>query len=150
METKFIVREAKVVYAPSNVKQSQLPKISCADDAYQVVKKFFDDVMNYQEQFALILLNRNNRVLGVEVISKGGAAGTIADPKIIFHHALIALASSIIVVHNHPSGNLNPSESDRALTSKLSNVATLHDIRFLDHLIVSEDGYYSFADNETI
>jgi len=145
-----IVREAVTTFTPSKVLQRDLPKIASSQNAYDIVKNFYDETMNYVEQFSVILLNRNNRVLGVKVVSLGGVSGTIADPKVIFCSAISALASAIIVVHNHPSGNLTPSESDNHLTKKLVNGGTLLDIRVLDHLIITEDGYYSYADSETL
>jgi DNA repair protein RadC len=148
MET--IVREAKVTWTPSKVKQSALPVVNDAVSAVQVVRNFYDDVINVQERFAVILLNQANRVLGVRIVSTGGVSGTVADPKIIFHTALLSLASAIIIVHNHPSGNLKPSESDKLLTKKIADGATMLEIRLLDHLIITEDGFYSFADNEQL
>lgn len=150
MQKQFIVREPKIVWQPCNIKQSAMPKISNAQDAYNVVKNFFVDTLNYCEQFSVLLLNRNNRVIGHKIISTGGVSSTVVDPKIIFNAAVLALASAIIVVHNHPSGNLQPSESDKQLTRKLAQGATLLEMKLLDHIIISEDGFYSFADNETI
>lgn len=147
-KTKFIAREAVVTFTPSKVKQSEMPKVSRSEDAYEVVRNFYADVMNYQEQFSVILLNRQNKVLGVKVISQGGLSATVADPKLIFNAAIASLATAIILVHNHPSGNLNPSDADKELTKKLRAGGTLLEINVLDHLIVTEDGFYSFADNE--
>ena len=102
--------------------------------------------MDFIEQFKLLLLNRGNRVLGLLEVSSGGVAGTVADPKVIFAAALKASASSIILAHNHPSGQLKPSSADIALTNKLKRGGELLDIQVLDHLILSSEGYYSFAD----
>lgn len=98
------------------------------------------------EMFAVVFLNRANRIIHFEIISKGGITGTVADPKVIFKKALEREASSIILCHNHPSGNLNPSRADKELTDKIGQAANYLDIRLLDHIIVSQDGYYSFAD----
>jgi len=96
--------------------------------------------------FVAIFLNRANKVKHYEVISTGGITGTVADPRVIFKKALAADAVGIILFHNHPSGNLQPSKADEELTKKIVQAATLFDIRILDHIIVSEYGYFSFAD----
>lgn len=98
------------------------------------------------EVFAVIFLNRANRITHFEIISRGGITGTVADPRIILKKALEQEAVSIILCHNHPSGNLKPSRADELLTQKIKEAALLLDIRILDHIIVSEMGYYSFAD----
>ena len=98
------------------------------------------------EVFAVIFLNMANKVKHFEVISKGGLTHTIADPRIIFFKALEVQATSMVLCHNHPSGNLKPSRADEELTAKLKSAGTLLDIRVVDHLIVSDEGYYSFAD----
>ena len=96
--------------------------------------------------FAVLFLNRANKVKNFQVISKGGLTGTVADPRIIFSRALAEGATSIILCHNHPSGNLQPSRADEELTAKIRQAAAFLDIRLLDHIIVSEEGYFSFAD----
>jgi len=92
-------------------------------------------------------MNRRNRVLGVVEISQGGLSGTVADPKVIFAAALKSCASDIVLAHNHPSGELDPSREDIALTNKIKAGAELLDLKVLDHLIISKEGFYSFADN---
>ena len=98
------------------------------------------------EQFWIILLNRANQVIRPELISEGGVSGTVADPKVIFKRALDKLASSIILIHNHPSGNLTPSQADIQLTHKLKEAGRCLDLPVLDHLIFTDHAYYSFAD----
>ena len=98
------------------------------------------------EVFAVLFLNRANRIKHFEIISVGGITGTVADPRIILKKALEEEAVSLILCHNHPSGNLKPSKADEDLTSKIRNAARFFDINILDHIIVSTDGYYSFAD----
>ncbi|WP_153797919.1 RadC family protein [Foetidibacter luteolus] len=98
------------------------------------------------EVFAVIFLNLANKVTHYEVVSEGGISGTVADPRIILKKALQYDATSIILCHNHPSGSLKPSRQDEALTYKIKEAASFIDIRVMDHIIVSEDGYYSFAD----
>ncbi|HUR66423.1 MAG TPA: DNA repair protein RadC [Chitinophagaceae bacterium] len=98
------------------------------------------------EVFAVLFLNRANKVNHFEVVSEGGITGTIADPRIILRRALEENAVSIILCHNHPSGSLKPSRADEQLTVKIKEAARLLDISVVDHIIVSENGYYSFAD----
>lgn len=98
------------------------------------------------EVFAVIFLNMANKVKHFEVLSKGGLSHTIVDPRIIFQKALEVKATSMILCHNHPSGNLKPSRADEEITAKLKSAGTLLDIKVLDHLIVSDEGYFSFAD----
>jgi DNA repair protein RadC len=98
------------------------------------------------EVFAVLFLNRANKINHFQVISEGGITGTVADPRIILKRALEEDAVSLILCHNHPSGSLKPSRADEELTQKIKEAAKYFDIKVLDHLIVSEDGYYSFAD----
>lgn len=99
-----------------------------------------------QEVFAVIFLNQSNKVNHFEIISKGGITGTVADPRVILKKALDTEATSIILCHNHPSGSLKPSRADEELTAKIKEAARYIDIKVLDHIIVSEQGYFSFAD----
>ena len=98
------------------------------------------------EVFAVVFLNRANKINHFEIISRGGITGTVADPRVILKKALEEEATSIVLCHNHPSGNLRPSKADEDLTLKIKEAAKYFDIRVLDHVIVSEDGYFSFAD----
>lgn len=119
-------------------------KIASSADAYEAVRPYLMDLMH--EQFWVILLNRANEIIRPQQISIGGVAGTVADPKMIFKAAIEHLASSIILVHNHPSGNLTPSQADKDLTKKVKEAGRMLDIPVLDHLIFSDNGYFSFAD----
>jgi len=98
------------------------------------------------EVFAVVFLNRANKINHFEIISKGGITGTVADPRIILKKALEEDATSIVLCHNHPSGNLHPSRADEELTKKIKEAASYFDIKIIDHIIVSEEGFYSFAD----
>jgi len=102
------------------------------------------------EVFAVIFLTRSNRITHYEVVSEGGITGTVADPRIIIKKALAHDAVSVILCHNHPSGSVKPSRQDEELTLKIKNAAMFFDIKVIDHIIVSEDGYYSFADEGII
>lgn len=120
------------------------PKISSSKDAYQVIKADLLDIPH--EEFWVLILNRANRVIKKHQISQGGVAGTVADPKIIYKSALDSLASGIILAHNHPSGNLTPSQADIDLTKKLREAGKMLEIQVLDHIIVAGQKYFSFAD----
>lgn len=99
-----------------------------------------------QEVFAVVFLNRGNKVTHIEIVSEGGMTGTVADPRIILKKALENDATALILCHNHPSGNLKPSNADEALTQKIKQAAAFFDIRIMDHIIVSNEGFFSFAD----
>ncbi|HNP53796.1 MAG TPA: DNA repair protein RadC, partial [Ferruginibacter sp.] len=98
------------------------------------------------EIFAVVYMNQANRVLLTEIISEGGITGTVADPRLILKRALEKQSTSVVLCHNHPSGNRMPSEADKTMTQKIKQAAAYLDIRVLDHIIVSDDGYFSFAD----
>lgn len=128
-------------------------KITSSRDADQYVRSnisTFMEELEWREHFGAIFLSRNNKVIGHKIISSGGVAGTVADPKIIFQHALICNASSIILFHNHPSGNTTPSKADISLTNKLVQAGSFLDINVLDHLIITDLRYFSFADEGKI
>ncbi|MEE1884382.1 JAB domain-containing protein [Pedobacter flavus] len=143
----FKVAEVKISYK-QHFKISERPKISKSQDAYSVLLNGWNlETISLYEEFKLLLLNRSNRVLGIVNLSVGGITGTVVDPRLIFVCALKANACNLILAHNHPSGALTPSEEDIKLTSKISNAAKLLEITVFDHLIVTDNGYYSFADN---
>ncbi|MDX2278658.1 MAG: DNA repair protein RadC [Saprospiraceae bacterium] len=120
------------------------PKISSSRDAYNVIAPILTDL--YHEEFWLLLLNKANEVFARERLSSGGMAGTVVDVKMLFKASIEGRAAAIIAVHNHPSGNLQPSQADIDLTKRLRKAGEILDLPLLDHLIVSERGYFSFAD----
>ncbi len=122
----------------------QRPRITCSRDAFNAIASRLTDL--HHEEFWLLLLNRANEVFAREQLSIGGASATVVDLKIVFKAAIDARAAAIIAVHNHPSGNLDPSRADIELTERLKQAGKVFDLPLLDHLIVSERGYYSFAD----
>lgn len=124
---------------------SEKVKITCSNDIYQLIKPELMDLR--KEEFWVILMDRANQVIKKEQISSGGISGTVADPKIIFKAALDQYASSIILIHNHPSGNLKPSRADIDLTKKMKEAGKLLEIPVLDHIIFSDEGFLSFADD---
>lgn len=144
------VAEVELVYK-TKVKPSERPHIKSSRDSFNILKKIWDEnKINMLEQFKILLLNRANRVVGVYEASSGGITATIADSRLILATAIKSLAVSIILSHNHPSGNLTPSAADQNLTSKIKSACQYHDIKVLDHLIITSEGYYSFADEGLI
>jgi DNA repair protein RadC len=129
--------------------QSSTPvKINSSKDAYNYIRYIFEDIEH--EEFHTIFLNRANKIIGNKMISKGGISGTVADGKLIFKKALEHTASSLILCHNHPSGNLKPSQQDVNLTQKMVEFGKLIDLPVLDHLIITDHNYFSFADESMI
>lgn len=140
------VAEITLSYQPE-IKLSDLPKITSSKEAYELLIGNWDQSkLQFIEQFKVMLLNRANKVLGIVNISTGGISGTVADPKLIFASALKANSSGLILSHNHPSGNRIPSHADSKLTEKIVELGKLMELPVLDHIIVTSEGYYSFAD----
>ncbi|MEZ4801134.1 MAG: JAB domain-containing protein [Gelidibacter sp.] len=138
------ISEINVSYSNRNEKKQ---KVKSSKDSFEILLDSWNkDTIELQEEFKILLLNRSNTVLGIYPVSKGGVSGTIVDAKLVFSVALKCNASSIIVSHNHPSGNLNPSEADKSLTKKLKSAGQYLDITLLDHIILTKDNYYSFSD----
>ncbi len=123
-------------------------KIITSNQVYEIMKPVMIDLPH--EEFWLIMLNRANFIIKKELISRGGVSGTVVDTKIIFKTAVENYASSIVICHNHPSGNLNPSEADIKITKNIKEVGKVMEIPLADHLIITENGYYSFADEGLI
>ncbi|MFM8913974.1 MAG: DNA repair protein RadC [Flammeovirgaceae bacterium] len=123
---------------------AEKPKIGSSKDAYEMLRGDLIDLP--REEFWVLLLNRAHRVIKKKRISEGGVSGTVADPKLIYKMALEELASGVVVAHNHPSGNLQPSQSDIDLTKKLKEAGRFLEVQLLDHLIVAGTKYFSFAD----
>ena len=137
-----------IEYKLTAVKNSSFPsvKISNSRDSVEFIRKFyFDDILIY-ESFFILLLNRNNNTVGWMKVSQGGIAGTVADPKIIGKAIVDNLASHVILCHNHPSGNIRPSQADIDLTKKIKEMAVLLDSHVIDHIILTDESYLSFAD----
>jgi DNA repair protein RadC len=141
------IAEVSLVYR-TKVKASERLQVKCSRDAFQIFMENWDmDSIEHIEEFKLMLMTRSNKILGIASISKGGINGTVTDVRIILQYAIKANASGIIICHNHPSGNMQPSESDLKITQKIKESGNLMDIQLLDHLvIVPEEKYYSMAD----
>ncbi|AJA67370.1 RadC-like protein [Myroides sp. A21] len=142
----LVASEIKLIYK-SKVKASERPRIDSSYSAFEVALKAWDEnKIELLEQFKVLMLSNNNRVLGVLEISSGGITGTIVDLRLIFAALLKAKATAFILVHNHPSGKLQPSDADRQITQKIKQASQILDIALLDHLIITSESYYSFAD----
>ncbi|WP_026768522.1 RadC family protein [Asinibacterium sp. OR53] len=147
MEPITTVSEIQVSYQPAI---GRMPEIKCSFDAYTELLHFFDkDLLHLQEMFVVLYLNRARRVIGAYKLSKGGLVGTVADVRLILATALKTAASYMILAHNHPSGNVVPSQSDEKLTIRIAEAAKLMELSVSDHIIIGSaaGGYYSFADN---
>jgi DNA repair protein RadC len=142
------VSEIKVSYSNTGGKKI---KVNNSDTAWQVALSQWDmSIIEFQEEVKVILMNRANVVLGIYELSRGGSTSSVVDIKIILSVALKAHSSSIIIVHNHPSGNLQPSEADKRLTKRLKSACEVVDLVLLDHLIVTKESFYSFKDNDLL
>jgi len=142
------VSEIDIVYKKkATCKVSERPMISSSNDGYKICLHYWNpDKIDLLEEFKVMYLNRSNRVLQILPISQGGITGTVADPRLVIAGALKVGACSMVLAHNHPSGSLKPSKADEELTVKIKEAAKYFDMRVLDHLIVTSEGYYSFAD----
>lgn len=145
-----LVSEITVSYK-SKVNACDRPKVGRSKETADLLLSLWDDdTLDFQEQFYVLFLSRNNSVVGYYPASKGGLAGTVADPRLILSAALKVPCCAMILAHNHPSGNLKPSRADEQLTAKIKQAGQLLDIQVLDHLILTRDGYFSFADEGII
>ena len=145
-ETLSQVAEIELVYK-SKVKPSERPNITSSHDAYELFKLLWDeDKIDLMEQFKVLFMNRANKALCIYNLSSGGITGTVADPRLIFTAALKVNAVSLILSHNHPSGSVKPSKADEELTVKIKNAGSFLDMKVLDHIIITSETYFSFAD----
>lgn len=139
------ISEVQIFYS-NKVKPSDRPKVETSYNCSEILRHLWTPTIEHHESFYSLMLNRANQVLGFYKVSEGGLNGTVADPRMIFQAALKCNAASIILAHNHPSGNLRPSESDEKLTKKIKEAGLMLDINVLDHIILTPETYYSFAD----
>jgi DNA repair protein RadC len=142
-----IVSEVSLTYK-TKVKNSERKQVHNSNDSVEIFRSIerFNDNVNLYECFYAMYLNRANKVLSVMLISEGGTAGTIIDNKKVIAPAILQNACAIIVSHNHPSGNTKPSDADILITDKLKKACDLLEIKLLDHIIITDESYYSFAD----
>ncbi len=142
------VSEIKVSYSNENPDKVKIKSSHCA---YELLRTQWDsNLIELQEEVKAVLLNNANVVIGIYNLSKGGITGCVVDIKLILSVALKSLSCNLILAHNHPSGNLKPSESDKNITSRLNKACDMVEIKLLDHLIISKNGYYSFKDEGLI
>jgi len=143
---KNLLPEFKISLKKKGSFEEMFP-VTDPESASVICRKCFEsDLIDWKEEFIVIALNRANKVLGFYKISSGGVAGTVADPKIIFQFALLSNACRLILSHNHPSGNKQPSAGDRDITEKLVKGGKFLDIEIIDHIIITSEGYTSFSE----
>ena len=141
------IPEIDIIYR-NKMKISLLPRAKHSQDVYDILLNHWNhDHICLMEEFKILLLNRANRVLGIVNLSKGGFTGTVVDLRLLFAIALKAAAVQIVVAHNHPSGNLTPSKQDLEMTDRIKEAGKILEIKLIDHLIITVEQYYSFADN---
>jgi DNA repair protein RadC len=139
------ISEIEIIYKPNHYTKEALLGVKNAAD---ILRMFWNpDTIEYYEEFKVLYLDRANHILGIQTIAKGGLNGVFVDVRLIFQGALKSNAHSIIVSHNHPSGNREPSESDRDLTRQIKAAGVILSINLLDHVIMTKDSYLSFVDN---
>ena len=143
------LQEIQILYR-NKAKKSDRPIVKSSQDAYDYLIGAWSPQIERLEEFVILCLNRANKVLGFSKISSGGISGTVADPKVIFQVASKSNASSILLAHNHPSGNTNPSDNDIQLTKKLKKAGEFLELNVLDHLIITPHTYFSFADESLL
>lgn len=148
MDVDFKVAEVELTYKPTKNKKGA---VITASDAYKLILPTFpDDVIEYREYFKVLMLNHNNEVIAYNTVGTGGITECAADVRLIMQVALLTNATQLILVHNHPSGNLRPSRDDDRLTNQIVEAAKLLRIRVMDHLVISKTDYYSYAENGKI
>lgn len=139
------VSEFSIKYE-KNFSFESLPKMLFSSSCVKVLREVWADDLNHIERFYMLGLNRANQIVNVSLISMGGVASALVDGKVLFQKALLSNSSSMIIAHNHPSGQCFPSESDKAITRKLVEFGKMIDLQVLDHIILTENSFYSFTD----
>lgn len=140
------LREIEVSYK-KDAKVVEGDKINNSDQVAELLRDYYGSEITFVEKFFAVFLNRQNQPLGIKMISQGGFSETVVDPKVIFSIALKVNASAIIISHNHPSGSLKPSFADNKMTDQIKKAGQLLEIDVLDHLIITENSHFSYADN---
>ena len=150
MENLFEVNEVKLSYKAKQ-KASERPKALNSKASYDILLNCFDsDTIEFRESFKVLLLNRSNQVLGVFNVSEGGISETVVDIRLILQSVILSNASGIILAHNHPSGNLKPSIQDDDITNRIKKACEIMNISLLDHIVITSEHYYSYADEGKI
>jgi len=138
------MRELKISYGQEI--ELEFPKVTCSDNAQKALRKIWEQDITMIERFYCLFLNNSNKIIGYKNISMGGLTSTSVDSRIIFSHALKSLATGVILAHNHPSGSFHPSHADKQLTKRITEGGKILDIHVVDHVILTEDSYFSFID----
>jgi len=146
----MLIKEVKLTAEKTGNKIPNFGKITSSTKAAEYCREFWHEDINIYESFFILLLNRANKPIAWAKVSQGGVAGTVVDVKIVCKYAIDVLASSVICAHNHPSGSLCPSDADHTLTKTLKKALDTLGIELLDHVILSQEGHYSFADEGKI
>ena len=141
--------QIKIVFSRKQ-KAKERVKITDSDGVVKEIRKLWSDQMEVREEFIVVHLDRGNRILGYHQLGSGGIVGVVADVRLLLATAIKSLATAIILVHNHPSGNLVPSTADIRLTKNVQEVARVHKIDVLDHIIITREDYFSFTDNDLL
>ena len=149
MENLFTIKEIDISYSNSTIKTDR-KTIKSSFDAKDIFKSAIANTIEYNETFMVLALNNSNEVLGIKKIGVGGITATLVDVRLLFQTVLKAHATGFIVCHNHPSGKTTPSTADKKLTQKIKEAATLLDLNFLDHLIITKNDALSFADENLL
>ena len=146
---EFTVTEVTTTYKPA-FKSIERPKILSPEDLYHMILNYqpLVDIINYKEMFVAVYVNQNSTVLSIQRIGEGGLTATSVDIRIIMQSALLQCATGIFLLHNHPSRHLRPSQADINLTKKVKQAAEFFDIKILDHLIISDESYYSMFEHD--
>jgi DNA repair protein RadC len=144
---KGMLNEVQARYRPTNVSRF---KVSGSADVNSQIRDLWPVDIEHREAMVSVYLNQANNIVGYSVISIGSISGTLCDVKLVFQYGLLCNASSLILIHNHPSGSLNPSRADLDLTKKIKEASLIMDIRMLDHLIITKESYCSLADEGLI
>lgn len=142
---KYTIPQIRLSYVSDHL--SEYPKIRMSNDIVDFIRSTYDDdEIEYRESFKVVYLNGDNKILGFQTISEGGTLATVADMKIVFTGALLSNACSIVLCHNHPSGNVMPSTEDDRITRKAKTAGENLDINVIDHVIIARNRYYSYSD----
>lgn len=150
LQSLFNVSEVEIIYRNHTPIQNRI-SVTKSQTAYEILRNTWDEnKIELLEQFKILLIDRNGSCLGISEVATGGVTACVVDPRVVFAIGLKSKASGLILAHNHPSGNLKPSEADLSLTQKFMKAGSFLDIAILDHLIITTNGYYSFTDNGII
>ena len=148
MNDLYNVSEVKLTYETNNTRKIKI-RVNSSVNIYELMLRNWEQI-EYRESFKILLLDISNHVLGVTIVSMGGISRSIVDIKMILQGALLSNASAIVAVHNHPSGSIKPSCEDDIITHRIKQAANIMDILLLDHLIITKDEYYSYADEDRL